>query len=110
MALAVANGVGGGGHARPWGGKAEGRGGENQRARERQRGVWHLQGDVGKAAASRRWRARVGARRAHAPLPTGRRVKTVATTVGWARWAARRQAPGKVFSSLYHSYYVFYFL
>ena len=38
MALAATNGVGGGGHARPWGGKAEERGGrepESEREAER---------------------------------------------------------------------------
>ena len=34
MALAATNGVGGGGHARPWGGKAEERGGERTKERE----------------------------------------------------------------------------
>ena len=33
---------------------------------------------------SRRWPERARARRAHALLPTGRRLKTVATGVGWA--------------------------
>ena len=74
------------------------RGGENQRARERQRGAWHLQGDVGKAAASRRWCARAGVHQAHALLPTGRRLKTVATAVGWAAqcWSSTGAGPALV--------------
>ena len=39
---------------------------------------------------SRRWPERARARRAHALLPNCRRLKTMATAVGWARWAARR--------------------
>ena len=41
------------------------------------------------SGGSRRWPARVGARRAHALLPTGRRLKTVANAgLGSARRAA----------------------
>ena len=43
---------------------------------------------VEEEAASRRWPARARARRAHALLPTGRRLKTVAAVVvGWADFA-----------------------
>ena len=35
---------------------------------------------------------RAHARRAHALLPTGRRLKTVATAVGWASWSRARWA------------------
>ena len=39
---------------------------------------------------SRRWPERARARRAHALLPTGRRLKTVAAAVGWAAVGLRR--------------------
>ena len=51
--------------------------------------------------ASMRWLARARARRAHALLPTGRRLKTVAAAVGWAaaglrrNWASQVSRPGK---------------
>ena len=48
--------------------------------------------------ASRRWPARARARRAHALLPTGRRLKTVATAVGWAAqcWTSTGAGPALV--------------
>ena len=47
---------------------------------------------------SRRWPERARARRAHALLPTGRRLKTVATTVGWAAqcWTSTGAGPALV--------------
>ena len=47
---------------------------------------------------SRRWPERARARRAHALLPTGRRLKTVATAVGWAAqcWTSTGAGPALV--------------
>ena len=47
---------------------------------------------------SRRWPERARARRAHALLPTGRRLKTVATGVGWAAqcWTSTGAGPALV--------------
>ena len=47
---------------------------------------------------SRRWPERARARRAHALLPTGRRLKTVAAAVGWAAqcWTSTGAGPALV--------------
>ena len=54
-------------------------------------------GESSDEQASRRWPVRARARRAHALLPTGSRLKTVATAVGWAAqcWDADG-LPGKL--------------
>ena len=71
------------------------------RAREWERGTGVARGvarRVEEEAASRRWPARARARRAHALLPTGRRLKTVAAAVGWAAqcWTSTGAGPALV--------------
>ena len=77
--------------------------GEDEDAGEREKGEG-VGGCVAPSGASsgeqvsRRWPERARARRAHALLPTGRRLKTVATTVGWAAqcWTSTGAGPAPV--------------
>ena len=70
--------------------------------------------------ASMRWLAPARARRAHALLPTGRRLKMVAASVGWAAqcWTSTGAGPAVVGCTgeqqvgllLFFLFTVFYFL
>ena len=57
---------------------------------------------------SRRWPERARARRAHALLPTGRRLKTVEAAVGWVAGIGPGGLRGKFFCSIL--YFLFCFL
>ena len=90
--------VGGDGCVRVRAREREQRGGASRKSERGPRGWRGAPSDVQEQAASMRWPARARARRAHALLPTGRRLKTVATGVGWAAqcWTSTGAGPALV--------------
>ena len=82
MDAVAANGDGG--YAREESREVRGESCEERGGAERRGGCVAPSGESGGEQASRRWPARARAHRAHALLPTGRRLKTVAAAVGWA--------------------------
>ena len=90
--------VGGDGCVRVRAREREQRGGASRKSERGPRGWRGAPSDVQEQAASMRWPARARARRAHALLPTGRRLKTVATAVGWAAqcWTSTGAGPALV--------------
>ena len=90
--------VGGDGCVRVRAREREQRGGASRKSERGPRGWRGAPSDVQEQAASMRWPARARARRAHALLPTGRRLKTMATAVGWAAqcWTSTGAGPALV--------------
>ena len=90
--------VGGDGCVRVRAREREQRGGASRKSERGPRGWRGAPSDVQEQAASMRWPAHARARRAHALLPTGRRLKTVATAVGWAAqcWTSTGAGPALV--------------
>ena len=90
--------VGGDGCVRVRAREREQRGGASRKSERGPRGWRGAPSDVQEQAASMRWPARARARRAHALLPTGRRLKTVAAAVGWAAqcWTSTGAGPALV--------------
>ena len=86
--------------------------GEDEDAGEREKGEG-VGGCVAPSGASsgeqvsRRWPERACARRAHALLPTGRRLKTVATAVGWPHSAGPAQELGRLWWAAQVSFALF---
>ena len=112
----VAAAVSGGDELRSVGERGSQRRGE--KARERVRGLGGCVAPSGESSgeqANRRWLARARERQAHALLPTGRRLKTVATGVGWAAqcWTSTGVGPALVGCTVrpgkLYSFYFFLF-